>query len=840
MRPRVLPRLLVLALFAAGCGGKHPPVSTGPGGARAEAAPEPERPTVAPGGTRALPGYERRVEPIAGLDTTPLRGRRIAIDPGHGGRFPGSIGVHGLTEAEVNLGVALDLWGLLVDAGADVMLTRTADRDFTSPIDSTLRGDLAARTAKANAFDPEVFLSIHHNADAGARHDLNETQTYYKFSDPEASYDLGTAVHRHLALNLGIGADRLLPGNYFVVRNAAGPAVLGESSYLTNPEVESRLALAAKQRLEAEAYFLGLLDYFKTGVPRITATRIEPVTTGADAVDGSERPWLVAVTDRAPGVARLTLDGAPVDTAQIERVAAAPGTTAWRVRYRPPAPLTDGRHRVEWAVRATFGNWSKARRDSFDVDLPIARTELVAVPAQLAPGQVAGLTLRALDRHGRAVSDTVVARFVARVGAVLVDSLGRAVGPGEARAYARVTGGSVAEFSAQVIRPRVRAELAGPSARVVLAPPSGASHAVSGFVRTQDGRPIASARVVGDSLETVTNADGFFALEVATASPTAEAPGYVTASASAAAGPIAQLRLVPIGGGALIGRRVAIDPVGGGADTTGMMLAPAPTPIAASADTARLDSTMERPVAASDTLAARRAQALEADANLRVALALREDLEAAGAQVVLTRTQPDSLTAIDRLRITEGFNAERVVSIAHRAPGSSASVGHYFSSPGGTALARRVAARLDGRGATTGARVVESASYLVQQTAAVAVAVNAPDARAVYVSEPARAERRLKEEAYAIYLAMLEDFGADPAAFLPFPMRVVGSAGSPLTNLPVVLDGRWTLLTDDKGQVRFDGLPGGAVVTFAAGDFPVRRFTLPPRPLADFQDFVVP
>ena len=59
------------------------------------------------------------------------------------------------------------------------MLTRTSDKDFTTASDSTLRQDLAARTVKANAFDPDVFLSIHHNADACSRHDLNETETYY-------------------------------------------------------------------------------------------------------------------------------------------------------------------------------------------------------------------------------------------------------------------------------------------------------------------------------------------------------------------------------------------------------------------------------------------------------------------------------------------------------------------------------------------------------------------------------------------------------------------------------------------------------------------------------------
>jgi N-acetylmuramoyl-L-alanine amidase len=346
-----------MLLLASGCGPKH--VAEGPAGKvppSSEKPSEPERPTTAPSGGQARPGYDKRVEPLKGIDTSPLRGRRIVLDPGHGGRFPGSLGVNGLTEAEVNLGVALNLWGLLTNAGAVVEMTRTADVDFATAADSSLRGDLIARTLKANAFDADVFLSIHHNADAGSRHDLNETQTYYKFSDPLASYDLGVAIHRHLTLNLGVGADRLLPGNYYVVRNSVAPAVLGESSYLTNPAVESRLALAAKQRLEAEAYFLGLLDYFRTGVPRITATRLEPLPGD---VDGSERPWIVAVTDRAPGTAQLLLDGAPVDSSKIERVAMG---SAWRLRARPDSALTDGRHRVEWSVRAAGGNWSRAPR----------------------------------------------------------------------------------------------------------------------------------------------------------------------------------------------------------------------------------------------------------------------------------------------------------------------------------------------------------------------------------------------------------------------------------------------------------------------------------------------
>src|SRR5437763_12284708 len=63
--------------------------------------PPPPIPAPAPSplpGARPAPGYDRRVEPLRGIDTSPLRGHRIVLDPGHGGRFPGALGLGGLTE----------------------------------------------------------------------------------------------------------------------------------------------------------------------------------------------------------------------------------------------------------------------------------------------------------------------------------------------------------------------------------------------------------------------------------------------------------------------------------------------------------------------------------------------------------------------------------------------------------------------------------------------------------------------------------------------------------------------------------------------------------------------
>ena len=55
----------------------------------------------------------------------PLRGRLIAVDPGH--PPGGAMGPTGLREADANLAVALELRRLLEGAGAQVLMTRVTD-----------------------------------------------------------------------------------------------------------------------------------------------------------------------------------------------------------------------------------------------------------------------------------------------------------------------------------------------------------------------------------------------------------------------------------------------------------------------------------------------------------------------------------------------------------------------------------------------------------------------------------------------------------------------------------------------------------------------------------------
>ncbi len=309
---RRAPRLLILLLSAtlawlsSGCGGPRPAAETAP--------------TPLP-----IPGYEALQEQLHGRDLTPLRHRRLVLDPGHGGYFRGALGPNGLTEAEVNLGVALNLRGLLEWAGAEVWLTRTADTDFLSPADSSLVSDLAMRVSLSDSLQPDVFLSIHHNSTASLDRTINETQTYYPLDDDGASLDLARSIHRHLVVNLGIQPASILPGNFHVLRNATVPAVLGEPAMISHPVMAERLSLAASQRLEAEAYFLGLLDYFSGGLPTWSGAPTDTVRWGGPD-DPRSLSWHflsdgaaageVFTSSSAPGPdparIRLTLDGRPV------------------------------------------------------------------------------------------------------------------------------------------------------------------------------------------------------------------------------------------------------------------------------------------------------------------------------------------------------------------------------------------------------------------------------------------------------------------------------------------------------------------------------------------------
>jgi N-acetylmuramoyl-L-alanine amidase len=310
-------------------------------------------------------GYDGRRDSLDSVDARVLRGRRIVLDPGHGGFFPGTIGVGGLTEKEVNLGVALELRALLVAGGAEVTMTRETDRDFLSPADSSLRADLAARVAIANGAAPDLFVSVHHNADPGGLHDVNETQTYYQLGDEGPSYDAAQDVYRALARNLGIEVTKMIPGNFFVVRNAESPALLTEVSYLTYPPTEEKLRTPAARKLEAEALYLGITRWFMRHAPRLSSFAALDAAGLADTAF-TATPRLAAQIDGAFDAATMRIDGRPVPTM----------VTGGRIEWSGAPPLAGGVHEASFSARFAGEGASRSRRLRFHLSKPPARVEL--------------------------------------------------------------------------------------------------------------------------------------------------------------------------------------------------------------------------------------------------------------------------------------------------------------------------------------------------------------------------------------------------------------------------------------------------------------------------------
>jgi len=93
--------------------------------------------------------------------------RTVVVDPGHGGRDPGAIGVGNLREKDVTLQLARRLGRELGKEGFRVVYTRDADRTLS----------LEERTAIAESVNGDLFISVH--ANAAPRRSVHGVETYY-------------------------------------------------------------------------------------------------------------------------------------------------------------------------------------------------------------------------------------------------------------------------------------------------------------------------------------------------------------------------------------------------------------------------------------------------------------------------------------------------------------------------------------------------------------------------------------------------------------------------------------------------------------------------------------
>ncbi len=716
------------------------------------------------------------------FDIGALEGRHIVIDPGHGGPWPGAVGPNGVREADVNLGVGLHLWGLLTEAGAHVEMTRTADSQASPLPKPTLKQDLQARAEFATARDPDVFLSLHHNADIIPGSQKNDLETYYQLRGGAPSLDLAQAVHRHHARNLGERANAILPGNFHVLRETAVPAILGEASYVSAEANAEHLAFAAMQRLEAEAYFLGLVEYFSRGVPRVV--RVTPA-------DGERHAALDAITiefalDRGvpmdPATIRVTLNNETLPVTYDVAARTAHATVAH--------PLPSGTYTVEAWGRNVRGNATRPLRSAFTIDAAPHFLTVHAAPEAVHPDSQATalVSVRVLDAQGYPVLDgtrvtfAVVTGELSRAEATTADGMASAYWQaGQTRMSTRVTA-RCGDLSAQV---------------AVQVDDLAAPWLLARVLHADTGDPIAGARAAAGEHVGTTNGDGLVMLPDTYDAPIrVSARGYWGTARRADTRPLPtpyQIPLVPVAGGALHGQVIAIDAADGGAAAG----ARGPTGLRA------------------------------ADVNLRVARYLAAYLESAGAVPVLTRMGDATTSPFQRVETSEAAAAARFVSIRHgggAAPervldetghattadlSSGVVIEHYPTSADGKRLAGFIREALADVLHRPRGRVLQSVAYELTHTGCPAVRVQAlspvdPETE-ILLSTPG-AQRRV---AYALFQALARDFGADPTTFGAIAGRVENEAGKAVAGATVTVNRLWLAVTDGEGRFAFAFLPPG-------------------------------
>ena len=194
-------------------------------------------------------------------EITGLKGRKITIDPGHGGSDSGAIGPTGIMEKSITLRIANELKRLLVQEGATVYMTRTTDKEVSSKgALATDIEELQARCDVANRRNADIFISIH--MDSFTSRDAKGTTGYYYTKGSAASKKLADRVRQGVVDQIGTPSRGTKDAGFYVVKHTDMPATLVEVAFVSNPEEEKLLDSEDGIKKAAQGIADGIADYF--------------------------------------------------------------------------------------------------------------------------------------------------------------------------------------------------------------------------------------------------------------------------------------------------------------------------------------------------------------------------------------------------------------------------------------------------------------------------------------------------------------------------------------------------------------------------------------------------
>ncbi len=235
----------------------------------------------------------------------------IVIDPGHGGKDPGTVGYYGTHEKDITRIIALRLQNKLNQyIGFHAILTHT--RDCFIPLRGRLQiarhahADLflsihADAYIKSNATGASIFaLSTHgasseaalwlsnrenHSELAGINLSHKNKTLYSVLLDLEqtasisASLKIGDQLLNNIKLIGSVHHDSVEQAPFMVLKNPDIPSLLIETGFLSNPSEERVLHNSFYQQRLVKALATGIVTYFSQHPPRNTLlARLHPNT----------------------------------------------------------------------------------------------------------------------------------------------------------------------------------------------------------------------------------------------------------------------------------------------------------------------------------------------------------------------------------------------------------------------------------------------------------------------------------------------------------------------------------------------------------------------------------
>ena len=199
--------------------------------------------------------------------SVPVSDKIIVIDAGHGGEDGGATSVTGISEADINLSIALKVQNLLEQSGTTVILTRSTDEAiYDTTDDGSIRqkkiSDLKNRVKLGNESSADIFVSIHLNKIPQTQYD--GWQTFYNKNNLEGKR-LAESIQKNLNETIQKENNRIAKSieNIYIIDHIEIPTAIVECGFLSNQEELKNLQDETYQEKLAWGIYTGIMSWFE-------------------------------------------------------------------------------------------------------------------------------------------------------------------------------------------------------------------------------------------------------------------------------------------------------------------------------------------------------------------------------------------------------------------------------------------------------------------------------------------------------------------------------------------------------------------------------------------------